>query len=132
MSGLLVACALGALSLDVEDEEEVTLLDDDLPAKEELLELGLPLLVAADRVGSRILAVVDRRPPLLVSNDAGSTWRELGGGLPAGVDVAIDPDSPDTIAYCTDGRIYLSRSGGVFWEALETELPDITSIRWDG
>ena len=130
MTSLLVSCALGAVSLDL-DDEEVTLLDDDLPARGEPPELGLPLLVAADRVGSRILAVVERRPPLLVSNDAGITWRELGGGLPAGVDVAIDPDSPDTIAYSTDQRIYLSQSGGVFWEALETELPEITAIRWD-
>ena len=129
MSSLLVACAVGVVAIDPQDEE-VTLLDEELPDREEPEGLGLPLLVAADRVGSRILAVVARRPPLLISNDAGITWRELGGGLAAGVDVAIDPDSPDTIAYGTESRIYLSQSGGVFWEALETELPDISGLRW--
>lgn len=130
MSRLLVACALGVALLDVEDDE-ATLLDDDVFAHHELPALGLPLLIAADRVGARIAAVVGRRPPLLLSDDAGATWREVGGGLPPGVDVAIDPDMPDTIAFAAETRVYVSRSGGVFWESLETELPGIGAIRWD-
>jgi hypothetical protein len=130
MSRLLVACALGVAALDL-DEGESTLLDDDVFPRHEVPALGLPLLVAADRVGSRIAAVIGRRPPLLLSDDAGTTWREHGGGLPAGIDVAIDPDMPDTIAFATDTRVYLSRTGGVFWESLESELPEITAIRWE-
>ena len=31
------------------------------------------------------------RPPVVVSHDAGSTWREAGGGLPPGKAVAVSP-----------------------------------------
>src|SRR5206468_4079008 len=65
------------------DEEEVVELDADarLPPAPPV-ELSLPLVVAAAASGSTIVAVVDRRPPLVVSHDAGRTWREAGGGLP--------------------------------------------------
>lgn len=129
MSRLQVACALGVALLDLEDGE-AALLDDDAFPPHDSPSLGLPLLIAADQVGSRIAAVVGRRPPLVLSDDAGTTWREVGGGLPPGVDVTIDPEMPDTIAFATAGRIYLSRSGGLFWESLETELPEIRAIRW--
>lgn len=129
MSRLLVACALGVAAIDLE-EDEVTLVDDEPFPPNEVASLGLPLLVAADRVGARIAAVVERRPPLLLSDDAGATWRELGGGLPPGIDVAIDDDMPDTMAFATTSKIYLSNSGGVFWRSLESELPEITAVRW--
>src|SRR5687768_18169459 len=35
-----------------------------------------------DAVGSTIMVLVDRRPPLLVSHDSGQTWTERGAGLP--------------------------------------------------
>ena len=66
------------------------------------VEVSLPLVVSAARVGSRMVAVVDRRPPLLLSDDAGLTWRAGRRGLPAGVAVAIDDDDPDTILYASE------------------------------
>lgn len=129
MSALLVVCALGLVELDLV-EDSVELLDEEPPPAQAPLALELPLLVAADQVGSRIVAIVQRRPPLVVSDDAGATWRELGGGLRPGTDLAIDPDDPDTIAYATADRIHVSRSGGVFWEALELELPAISRVHW--
>ena len=48
------------------------------------LALNLPRLVAAAAAGSTVVAVVDTKPPLVVSHDAGATWRESGRGLPAG------------------------------------------------
>ncbi len=45
-------------------------------------------LVAAAGAGSTVVAVVDTKPPLVVSHDAGRTWRESGRGLPAGRAVA--------------------------------------------
>ena len=51
---------------------------DDVAVDHERLELELPRLVAASAAGATVVAVVDRRPPLLVSGDAGATWREAG------------------------------------------------------
>ena len=46
--------------------------------------LNLPRVVAAAAAGSTVAAVVDAKPPLLVSHDAGVTWRDSGRGLPRG------------------------------------------------
>ena len=56
-------------------------------------------------------AIVDAKPPLLLSYDAGSTWRASGRGLPPGRAVAIADDDPDTIVYAARNRLYLSRDG---------------------
>jgi hypothetical protein len=90
--------------------------------------LSLPLVVAAATEGSTVIAVVDRRPPLAISNDAGRTWREAGGGLPPGRAVAIDRDDPDHIVYAARNRLYESTNGGVFWRALTPELPEIEAV----
>lgn len=92
------------------------------------VELSLPRLVAAAASGSTVVAIVDRRPPLLVSGDAGATWREAGGGLPPGFAVAIDPDDPDRVLYAARNRLYVSTDGGRFWRSLEPELPDIEAV----
>jgi len=117
----------GAVAVDVEDE--LVLGSSDEPAVEPV-ELNLPRLVAAAASGSAVVAVVDRRPPLLVSGDAGATWREAGGGLPPGFAVAIDPDDPDRVLYAARNRLYLSTDGGRFWRGLEPELPDIEAVGW--
>jgi hypothetical protein len=88
----------------------------------------LPRVVAAAAVGATVVAVVDRRPPLAISNDAGRTWREAGGGLPAGFAVAIDQDNPDVMLYAGRNRVYLSENGGIFWRALVPELPEIEAV----
>jgi hypothetical protein len=88
----------------------------------------LPRVVAAAVEGATIVAVVDRRPPLAISHDAGSTWQEAGGGLPAGFAVAISEDNPDVMLFGARNRLYLSENGGIFWRALVPELPDITAV----
>ena len=65
---------------------------------------------------------------VVVSDDAGQTWREAGGGLPAGTAVAIDPDDPDLLLYASESRLFLSEDGGRFWRALEPELIGITAL----
>jgi hypothetical protein len=90
--------------------------------------LNLPRLVAASAAGSTIVAVVDVKPPLVVSHDAGSTWRESGRGLPAGRAVAVAESDPDLVVYAARNRLYVSRNGGVFWTALDAELPEITAL----
>jgi hypothetical protein len=92
--------------------------------------VALPLLVAAAAAGSTVVAVVKARPPLVVSHDAGRTWREAGGGLPAGTAVAIAEDNPDRIAYATSTRVYVSTDGGRFWRGLECELEEIVRVDW--
>jgi hypothetical protein len=90
----------------------------------------LPLLVAAAREGSTVVAILDRRPPLAISHDAGSSWHEAGGGLPPGRAVAIAESNPDLIVYATDHRVHISRDGGRFWRSLEPELPEIRRVAW--
>jgi hypothetical protein len=124
----LVATALGVLLVDL-DEEEV--LDgapqDRLPPPDDGT-VTLPRLVATARSGSTVVAVVDRKPPLLVSHDAGTTWREAGGGLPPGRDVAIAGDDPDVVLFAGAERLFLSLDGARFWHALTLELPEITAV----
>ena len=118
----------GVLELDVEDE--VVLGECGASVDHERLALELPRLVAASAAGATIVAVVDRRPPLVVSYDAGATWSEAGGGLPAGFDVAVHPDDPDRVLYAARNRLYLSADGGRFWRSLEPELPDVEAVAW--
>jgi photosystem II stability/assembly factor-like uncharacterized protein len=93
--------------------------------------VGLPRVVAAAASGSTVVAVVDRRPPLVVSYDAGATWHEAGRGLPTGFAVAISGENPDTILFAARSRLYVSRDGGRFWSALALELPEIAALELD-
>jgi hypothetical protein len=88
----------------------------------------LPLVVATAAAGSTVVAVVDTKPPIVVSHDAGVTWRESGRGLPAGRAVAISDEDPDIVLYATRNRLYLSRDGGRFWRSLAVELPEIEAV----
>jgi hypothetical protein len=123
-----VATAEGVLEVDVEDE--VVLGGVDVDVQRERPELGLPRLLAAAAAGITVVALVDRRPPLLVSYDSGETWQEAGAGLPPGFDVAVDPRDPDRILYAARNRLYLSTDGGRFWNVLVPELPDIEAVAW--
>jgi hypothetical protein len=116
----------GVFEVDLQEEEVLGLVDDEVNPAE--VELSLPLVVSAAATGSIVVAVVDRRPPLVVSNDAGRTWREAGGGLPPGRAVAIGEDNPDVVLYAARNRLYLSTNGGVFWRALVVELPEIEAL----
>lgn len=124
----LVQTADGVLEVDV--DEEVVLGEVEAVVERETLGLSLPRLVAAAAAGATVVAVVDRRPPLAVSYDAGATWTESGGGLPPGFDVAVDPADPDRVLYAARNRLYLSTDGGRFWRSLEPELPDIEAVSW--
>ena len=120
----------GVYTIDVESEEVV-----DFVAGAELSEtpqprIELPLLVAVAQEGSTVVAVLDRRPPLAVSHDAGSSWHEAGGGLPPGRAVAIAESDPDRIVYAAEHRVYVSKDGGRFWRSLEPELPEIRRVGW--
>jgi photosystem II stability/assembly factor-like uncharacterized protein len=120
-----VRTASGTYLVDLEAEEVLGAGDDFEPAR---IKVELPRVVAAAASGATIVAVVDRRPPLVVSNDSGITWREAGAGLGSGVAVAISPEHPDLVAFATAERLYVSRDGGRFWTALAVELPSITAV----
>ena len=70
--------------------------------------VSLPRVVAAAAEGSTVVAVLDRRPPIAVSHDAGRTWREAGGGLPKGKAIAVDRDNPDRLLYAGRNRLFFS------------------------
>ncbi|TML68047.1 MAG: hypothetical protein E6G13_10875 [Actinobacteria bacterium] len=123
-----VATVLGTWLVDLETEELVTQLDADVAPQH--VDIDLPLVVAASRSGANIVAVVNRRPPLAISHDAGRTWRESGGGLPKGTAVTVDDDNPDRILYAARNRLFVSTDGGRFWRALVLELPEITAVEF--
>jgi hypothetical protein len=127
---LVVETGEGVYTIDPETEQVV-----DFVAGAELTatsqpRVELPLLVAAACEGSTVVAVLDRRPPLAVSHDAGSSWHEAGGGLPPGRAIAIAEGDPDRLLYAAEHRVYVSQDGGRFWRALEPELPEITRVAW--
>jgi len=122
----VVDTAAGTFAVDL-DSEEIEPWDGDFVAVAEPV-LNLPRVVTAAAAGSTVVAVVDTKPPLLVSYDAGATWRESGRGLPAGRAVAIAEDDPDVVVFATRNRLFLSRNGGVFWTSLTVELPEITAL----
>jgi hypothetical protein len=116
----------GVFVVDLETEELLDL-QAEVPDTERP-PVELPRVVAAAATGATVVAVVDRRPPLAVSHDAGRTWHESGGGLPAGFAVAIDDENPDRILYAARNRLYLSEDGGTFWRGLAPELPAIHDV----
>ena len=122
----LVRTVDGVFEVDL--DEETVLGAAGVEVEPEPVSVSLPLLVAAAAVGSTVIAVVDRRPPLAISNDTGRTWREAGGGLPPGRAIAIAWDDPDFALYAARNRLYVSTNGGVFWRALALELPEIEAV----
>jgi hypothetical protein len=120
-----VATSSGLFSVDLDTEEVGPCERFEPPGPPSL---NLPRVVAAAEAGSTVVAVVDARPPMLVSHDAGTTWRESGRGLPPGTAVAVADWDPDLLVYAARNRLYVSRDGGVFWTALEVELPEIAGV----
>jgi hypothetical protein len=123
-----VRTADGVVLVDI--DQETVLGPGELVPEEPAPVVPLPRVVAAAQTGATIVAIVERRPPLAISSDGGSTWRESGGGLPAGFAVAIAEDEPDRMLYAARNRLYVSSNGGVFWRALSLELPDIEACAW--
>jgi photosystem II stability/assembly factor-like uncharacterized protein len=120
-----VATVEGVFEVDLETEEVEPSAGTVEPQQ---VETGLPRVICAAAAGSTVAVVVDSRPPLVVSHDAGQTWRESGRGMPAGFAVAVHGDDPDVILFAGRNRLYLSRDGGRFWEPLAVELPDIEAV----
>jgi hypothetical protein len=118
----------GTFVVDVETEEVLGSGDEFETVR---VPVELPRVVAAAGAGPTIVAVVDRRPPLAISNDAGATWREAGGGLPPGFAIAIHDENPDLMLFAARNRLYLSENGGIFWRALVPELPKISAVRFE-
>ena len=121
----LVDTVEGVFEVDLESGDAV-------PGEGEIasvrVETGLPRVVATAASGPTVAAVVETRPPLLVSHDAGRTWHEAGRGLPTGFAVAIAAEDPDVIVFAGRNRLYVSRDGGRFWHALDPELPDVLAV----
>jgi hypothetical protein len=120
-----VRTASGTYVVDLEAEEVLGAGDH---FESPRVPVELPRVVAAAATGATVVAVVDRHPPLAVSNDAGRTWRETGGGLPAGFAVAIDEDDPDVMLFAGRNRLYLSENGGIFWRVLVPEFAEIEAV----
>lgn len=122
----LVETAAGVYAVDLETEE-LEPSDEELRRPAEPV-LNLPRVVAAAAVGATVVAVVDTRPPIVVSHDGGATWRESGRGLPAGHAIAIAESDPDAAVFAARNRLYVTRDGGVFWTVVPVELPEINAV----
>jgi photosystem II stability/assembly factor-like uncharacterized protein len=121
----LVSTVDGVVEVDLETEDVSPGAGE---VQSQRIETGLPRTICAAGAGSTVVAVVDSRPPLLVSHDAGRTWRESGRGLPPGFAVGVAAEDPDVIVFAARNRLYVSRDGGRFWHALSVELPDILAL----
>ncbi len=121
----LTATAAGIFAVDLEtgEVEHGEAFEPAVPPS-----LNLPRVVAAAAAGSTVVAVVDTKPPMLISHDAGTTWRDSGRGLPPGTAIAISGSNPDLLVYAARNRLYVSWNGGVFWTALDAELPEISAV----
>jgi hypothetical protein len=120
----------GAFAVDLDTDEVEPWPGEFEQAPEPVL--NLPRVVAAAAAGATVVAVVDAKPPLLVSHDAGVTWRQSGRGLPAGRAVAVFDERPDVAVYAARNRLYMTGDGGVFWTALAVELPEILRVSLRG
>jgi hypothetical protein len=81
---------------------------------------------------------------LMRSKDAGTTWEQLGDGLPAPLlnmieCIEFDPEDPQTMVIATGGEgarfvnldkseVYLSSNHGERWEQILGDLPNICSL----
>ena len=115
----------GMFAVDLETEE-VEPTDEEVD-REPQPEVGLPKVVAVAMSASTIVAAVARKPPLMLSYDAGTTWREAGAGLPPARAVAIG-ENPDVVLYASRNRLHVSENGGIFWRSLAVELPEIEAV----
>jgi hypothetical protein len=129
----VAGCTDGLYLVDVDDEQIAGHDPDGAVSRERPLGLAPPWaaksVLDVDAVGSTVVLLLDRRPPLLVSHDGGVTWAERGGGLPAGRAIAL-AENPDLVLYGARNRLYVSRNGGLFWAALGVELPEIHDVAW--
>jgi hypothetical protein len=124
---VLVATAEAVLMVDA-DEGIVGIDTTTTLSRPPDVPVSLPSVRAAVASGSTVLALVDRRPPLVISYDAGRTWHESGGGLPRGHAIAIDDDDPDLLLFAGRNRVWSSSDCGRFWESLVIDLPEIEIV----
>jgi hypothetical protein len=127
MKPVLVGTADGVLTIDP-DEGVVDVEADARLTPPPPVPVSLPAVRASVASGSTVVALVDRRPPLVISYDAGRTWHESGGGLPRGRAIAIDDDDPDLILFAARNRVWSSSDGGRFWQSLAIDLPEIEAV----
>ena len=127
---VLVLTAAGCFAVDLDTAEIEPWEGDVEPPPTPVL--NLPRVIDAAAAGPTIIVVVDAKPPLLVSHDVGTTWRESGRGLPRGHAIAIADADPDLAVYAARNRLYVTRDGGVFWTAVPAELPEIEAIELRG
>lgn len=121
----LVDTVEGVFEVDLDTDEVEPGAGEVIPQH---VDTSLPRVVCAAAAGSTVVAVVDARPPLMVSHDTGRTWRESGRGLPTGFAVGVSADDPDVVVFAGRNRLYVSRDGGRFWHPLAAELPDILAV----
>jgi hypothetical protein len=118
---------------DAEEDELVERRPGEAVERSRRLELVPPwareTFLDVDAVGSTVVLVVDRRPPLLVSHDGGATWAERGAGVGRARAVAVG-ENPDDVLLATRNRLWVSVDGGVFWRSVGVELPEIVDVSW--
>jgi len=110
-------------------------------------DFGFPVVVHPARPDTAyvfpLVADADRRPAtgrfrVFRTDDAGSTWRELGKGLPdephTGIvlrdAMCVDDNEPTGVYVGTrNGEVYASADEGESWTTVAEHLPDVLSVR---
>jgi len=68
----------------------------------------------------------DRAPYLFVTDDAGTTWRRIDGGLPRDASsrvMRVDPVNPNVLYACTEQGVWTSPDRGRTWHPLQFGMP---------
>jgi photosystem II stability/assembly factor-like uncharacterized protein len=93
------------------------------------------LVASAFKEGRVYLTLSNRRedddkPYIYVSEDKGTTWKNIAANLPASpVNVIREDNKNPNILYCgTDMGIYVSTDRGVSWKSLQANLPSTVSV----
>lgn len=121
-----------------------TSIADGLPS-----DFGFPMVVHPRRPETiyvfPLVADGDRMPPggkarVWRSDDAGSTWRESGAGMPDDFYAAVmrdamfadDGDPVGLYVGARDGSVYASNDEGETWDLVSNHLPDVMCVRAAG
>lgn len=71
---------------------------------------------------------LDYTPHIYQTTDSGNTWVSMAGNLPDFPinDLVVDPSVPGAFYIASDFGVYYTQDGGVIWEPLGIDLPNVS------
>jgi photosystem II stability/assembly factor-like uncharacterized protein len=74
-------------------------------------------------------ALGDRKPYVVETDDAGKTWRSIGGGLPPEQPARVvreDPQNPDVLFAGLEQGVWMTLDRGAHWKSLRLNMPSVS------